>query len=116
MGSYIVHVPVHVHVWVRKYFASTPWTIVRGFRPEFKYFGKNDTIGKGISRGAERHKFELSSTFQRVATCMGVEKIHIKTIRTIIVHGFGQNLKNSILAYKDAITKAASKRSIMVQI
>ena len=44
-----------------------PLTIVHGFRAETKKFAssKKDIIGKGISRGAEWHKFQLRSSFQR---------------------------------------------------
>ena len=45
-----------------------------------------DTIGKGISRGAEWYKFHLRSTYQWEV--VSTERHFIKTPYYVIVHGF----------------------------
>ena len=70
--------------------------------------GGKDAIGKSISIGAEWHKFQLSSTFQR-----GIKRpqrmTSIWSKRLIIVHGFRPKSENFYLAKKDTIGKSISR-------
>ena len=52
-----------------KIFIFWPKTMDYNYSPWFDFwesekFGEKDTVGKGIPREAEQHKFELRSSFQ----------------------------------------------------
>ena len=85
-----------------------PWT---GFWPEIENFdfGKKNTIGKGISRGAEWRKFQLHSTFHFGVN--GPQRMTSISAKTPYYSPWfsGQNLKILTLAKKDSIEKGISR-------
>ena len=72
-------------------------SMVFGQNSEISISGKQDTIGKGLSRGAEWCKFHLPM------------RSYERTKKLVVSRVFRLNLKNLIPARQDTIGKGTSK-------